>query len=104
MPCHLAVVDGDTVQLAGETIRLVSFDAPGTFRTECESVRVPGEAATERLRDLLNSASEARLSYRPNRDRYQGPLARLSHEGQDVADTMVGEARTTRFHLPERRV
>ncbi|WP_299682536.1 thermonuclease family protein [uncultured Roseobacter sp.] len=88
---RLAVVDGDTVRLDGETIRLIGFDAPETFEAACESERVRGEAATARLRDLLDAASEAQLSFRANPDRYQRRLAQLTLDGKDVAATMVDE-------------
>lgn len=88
---RLTVVDGDTVRLDGETIRLIGFDTPETFEAACESERVRGEAATARLRDLLDAASEARLSFRANPDRYQRRLAQLMLDGEDLAVTVVDE-------------
>lgn len=74
-PSHLTVVDGDTVNFAGQSIRLVGFDTPETYRAECASERRLGEAATDRLRDL----------------------ARLMLDGRDVADIMVGEGLARRY-------
>ena len=57
IPSRLTVIDGDTVRLAGETIRLVGFDTPETYRAQCDGERERGNAATEQLRELLAGAS-----------------------------------------------
>ena len=90
-PGGLSVVDGDTVRRAGQTIRLVGYDTPETYRAECEAERTRGDAATARLRELLAQASSAQLSYLPRQDRYVRDLARLTIDGRDVAATMVRE-------------
>ncbi|WP_306116219.1 thermonuclease family protein [Roseovarius sp. MMSF_3305] len=97
IPSHLTVVDGDTVRLSGQSIRLVGFDTPETYRAECASERRLGDAATDRLRDLLAGASSAQLAYLPRRDQYGRDLARLMLDGQDVADIMVGEGLARRY-------
>ena len=97
IPSHLTVVDGDTVNLAGQSIRLVGFDTPETYRAECASERRLGDAATDRLRDLLARASSAQLAYLPRRDQYGRDLARLMLDGRDVADIMVGEGLARRY-------
>ena len=97
IPSHLTVVDGDTVSLAGQSIRLVGFDTPETYRAECASERRLGDAATDRLRDLLARASSAQLAYLPRRDQYGRDLARLMLDGRDVADVMVGEGFAGRY-------
>ena len=97
IPSHLTVVDGDTVNLAGQSIRLVGFDTPETYRAECASERRLGNAATDRLRDLLARASSAQLAYLPRRDQYGRDLARLMLDGRDVADIMVGEGLARRY-------
>ncbi|KIN69887.1 Thermonuclease [Sulfitobacter noctilucae] len=96
-PNRLTVVDGDTVRLAGETIRLVGFDTPETYRAQCDAERARGDAATERLRELLARASSARLAYLPRRDQYGRDLAQLMLDGQDVADVMVREGLARRY-------
>src|SRR5262249_3940090 len=52
-PGQVVVVDGDTVRIAGETFRLVGFDAPETYRARCPSERELGNRATFRLRQLV---------------------------------------------------
>ena len=102
-PNRLAVVDGDTVRLAGETIRLVGFDTPETYRADCETERARGDAATERLRELLARASSAQLAYLPRRDQYGRDQARLMLDGQDVANIMIGEGLARRYSGGQRR-
>src|SRR5262249_54324097 len=38
-PGQVEVLDGDTIRVAGETFRLVGFDAPETYRARCPSER-----------------------------------------------------------------
>jgi endonuclease YncB( thermonuclease family) len=54
-PGQILVVDGDTVRVEGETYRLVGFDAPETYRAQCQSERELGDRATARLRQLVAS-------------------------------------------------
>lgn len=97
IPSHVTVVDGDTVRLAGQAIRLIGFDTPETYEAQCAAERDLGEAATDRLRDLLARASSAQLAYLPRRDQYGRELARLVLDGRDVADIMVGEGLARRY-------
>jgi endonuclease YncB( thermonuclease family) len=50
---QVEVLDGDTIRIAGETFRLVGFDAPETFRAQCPFEREVGNRATFRLRQLV---------------------------------------------------
>ena len=103
IPSRLTVDDGDTVTLRGQSIRLVGFDTPETYRAQCASERSLGDAATDRLRDLLARASSAELIYLPRRDQYGRDLARLVVDGRDVADTMVSEGLARRYTGGQRR-
>jgi endonuclease YncB( thermonuclease family) len=49
----IEVLDGDTIRVAGETFRLVGFDAPETYRAQCPSERALGNRATFRLRQIV---------------------------------------------------
>jgi len=102
-PRLLTVVDGDTVRLAGTSIRLTGFDAPETYRAQCDAERVRGEAATARLRELIELASTAQLAYLPHQDQYGRDLARLTLDGSNVSDTMVGEGFARRYSGGQRR-
>ena len=103
IPSHLTVVDGDTVRLAGQAIRLIGFDTPATYQAQCAAERDVGEAATARLRDLLAESSSAQLAYLPRRDQYGRDLARLMLDGRDVADIMVSEGLARRYNEGQRR-
>jgi endonuclease YncB( thermonuclease family) len=50
---NVEVLDGDTIRIAGETFRLVGFDAPETYRAQCLSESELGNRATLRLRQLV---------------------------------------------------
>jgi endonuclease YncB( thermonuclease family) len=52
-PGQVEVLDGDTIRIAGETFRLVGFDAPETYRARCPSERDLGNLATFRVRQLV---------------------------------------------------
>lgn len=96
-PSQLTIVDGDTVRLSGQSIRLVGFDTPETYRARCNNERTLGNAATKRLRDLLARASTIELVYLRRKDRYGRNLARLMLDGRDVADIMVEEGFARRY-------
>ncbi len=102
-PRLLSVVDGDTVRLAGATIRLTGFDAPETYRAQCDAELVQGEAATARLRQLINRATAAELAYLSRHDVYGRDLVRLTLDGRNVADTMVGDGFARRYGGGQRR-
>jgi endonuclease YncB( thermonuclease family) len=50
---QIEVLDGDTIRVAGETFRLVGFDAPETYQAQCPSERELSNRATFRLRQLV---------------------------------------------------
>ena len=50
---NVEVLDGDTIRIAGETFRLVGFDAPETYQAQCPSESELGNRATFRLRQLV---------------------------------------------------
>ena len=52
-PGQIDVLDGDTIRVAGETFRLVGFDAPETYRAQCPAERELGNRATFRLRQIV---------------------------------------------------
>ncbi|MEL6388390.1 MAG: thermonuclease family protein [Pseudomonadota bacterium] len=50
----LTVVDGDTLRLNGERLRLIGIDAPETgHRAQCAHERLLGESAKRRLAQLI---------------------------------------------------
>jgi endonuclease YncB( thermonuclease family) len=51
-PGQVEVLDGDTIRVAGETFRLVGFDAPETYRARCPSERELGNRANSGFASL----------------------------------------------------
>lgn len=56
------VVDGDTIWLKGQKIRIADIDAPETHDPRCASEKQLGDRATRRLHELLESGA---ISLRP---------------------------------------
>ena len=86
------VVDGDTIWLRGEKIRVADIDTPEIGSPRCPAEYDLGMRATYRLRDLLN---EGPWSVEPigNRDTdsYGRSLRVLTRSGQSIGDVLVGE-------------
>lgn len=80
------VVDGDTVWLDGEKIRLVNIDAP-EVKARCLAERDRAGAATRELASLLHS-QPIRIQRR-GEDRFGRTLAALSTPAGDVGDLLV---------------
>jgi endonuclease YncB( thermonuclease family) len=99
-PGQVEVLDGDSVRIAGETFRLVGFDAPETYRARCPSERELGNRATFRLRQLVagggldlervacSCASETEGTRRCNYGRSCGTL---KARGQDVGTMLIAD-------------
>ena len=83
------IIDGDTLALGSEWIRLLNIDAPESFRSRCERELVMGLKAKERLAALARSGplEVKRHGY----DRYRRTLARVYGGGQDLGQVLVQE-------------
>ena len=93
------VVDGDTIWLDGEKIRLELLNAP-EVQGRCDRERELAARATRRLSALL-SASAFSVS-RTGKDRYDRTLARVTIGGRDVGATLVGEGLAHPWHGQKR--
>jgi len=104
----ITVVDGDTLRIGGESYRLVGLDTPETGRNaKCESERTCGEAATQRLREIVaggslnlervscacRSGSEGTSAC--NHGRLCGVL---KAQGRDVAEILISEGLARRYN------
>ncbi|SFG79907.1 thermonuclease family protein [Methylobacterium gossipiicola] len=83
------VVDGDTVDLAGERIRLIEPDAPEISKPRCNAELAKGLRASGRLRQLLKGPVEIERSGRT--DRYGRTLASLIAPQGNVATILISE-------------
>lgn len=82
------VVDGDTVWIEGEKIRLEGIDAPEP-RGRCYEELIAAAKATERLRILL---TENQFTIkRSGQDRYGRTLARIMLGDRSAGEIMISE-------------
>lgn len=86
------VVDGDTIWIAGEKIRIADIDAPEISEPKCQSELALGNRATARLIELIN-AGPFELKAWPGRDedRYGRKLRVLVRDGRSLGDILVSE-------------
>lgn len=91
---RVVIIDGDTVDIAGERIRILNIDAPETRRSRCEDELVLGLLAKERLAELLRAGpvtiDRCEASGRCE-DRYGRTLARLRTAEGDVGAVLIAE-------------
>ena len=94
--CHVGggyncVVDGDTIWLKGQKIRIADIDTPETHDFRCPSEKNLGDRATRRLQQLLNNGAVSLQSIDRDEDRYGRKLRIVLVDGTSVGDTLVGE-------------
>ena len=86
------VVDGDTIWLEGEKIRIADVDTPEISEPKCQSEYDRGISARDRLADLLN---EGEFDVLPiggrDQDGYGRKLRVLVRNGQSIGDQLVRE-------------
>ena len=85
------VVDGDTIWLGGQRIRVADIDAPETHEPRCAEEQELGNRATLRLRQLLNGGAVSVQAIDRDEDRYGRKLRVVLVDGRSVGDTLVGE-------------
>ncbi|WP_322597079.1 thermonuclease family protein [Sphingomicrobium arenosum] len=94
--CHTGggrncVVDGDTIWMRGENIRLANIDAPETHSPRCSREKELGDRATRRLHQLVNGGAVSLRSIDRDQDRYGRSLRIVLVDGEDVGATLVRE-------------
>ena len=85
----IVMIDGDTIDIAGERIRIINIDTPETFRPRCENELVLGLKAKQRLRELLDSGPITIV--RENKDYWGRTLAYVLAGEQDVGEQLIKE-------------
>ncbi len=92
------VVDGDTIWLDGEKIRMADIDAPETEQAKCASERALGNQATRRLMALLNSGTVSIESAGDrDTDQYGRSLRIVMVDGRSAGDVLVSEGLARRW-------
>lgn len=84
------VVDGDTFYYGQDKVRIANIDAPETHPPRCAAEARLGDAATHRLRDLLNSGEINLSGIDRDEDIYGRKLRNVSVGGADVGATLIG--------------
>lgn len=84
---QLYVIDGDTFDINGTRIRIAGIDAPETHPSRCPEEARLGQAATEKLAELLRGTPLWISGTRT--DRYGREVRTVRVAGVDVADTMI---------------
>ena len=85
------VVDGDTLYLEGQKIRLAGIDSPETHDYGCPEELALGDRATDRLQELLNGGAVTLSSIDRDEDVYGRKLPEVAVDGSDVGDTLISE-------------
>lgn len=97
---YTCVVDGDTIWLDGQYLRLQSYDTPEPYNNICggQAEVALAHRASARLLQLLNS--NAFTVDNGGKDRYGRTLATIRIAGRDVGDILIEEGLARRW--PER--
>lgn len=85
------VVDGDTFRLGGDKIRIADIDTPELHPARCAYEQALGEAAKQRLLDLLNAGPFDLKSIDRDTDRYGRKLRVVMRGGRSLGDILVAE-------------
>ncbi|TBF89122.1 thermonuclease family protein [Rhizobium leguminosarum] len=87
-PQNVIVIDGDTIVVQGEHIRLEGINAP-ELKGKCREEKVRALRARSRLAQLL---TDAKIDIeRDGFDRYRRTLALVAVEGEAVGDVLMRE-------------
>ena len=88
---HTCVVDGDTIWLSGEKIRMMGYDTPEPTTNICGGFREIdlADRASRRLIELLSGTNVT--IERWGVDRYDRTLAVVRIDGVDVGDILIAE-------------
>ena len=96
---EIRVIDGDTVVINAETIRILNIDTPEIRHAQCDAERRLGLVAKHRLEVLLSAeppvvkrGDKGRMT-----DKYGRTLAVLSVAERDVGDILVAEGLARRW-------
>ncbi|MFC7399622.1 thermonuclease family protein [Chelatococcus sp. GCM10030263] len=83
----IIAIDGDTLVVGGEHIRIIGLDAPETYQAHCSAELRLGQRATNYMRSMVPGGIDIQRT--DKRDRYGRSLAHVYFHGEDVAAIMV---------------
>ena len=85
------VVDGDTLWVGGEKVRLADINAPETDQARCPAERALGEQAKRRLLTLVNAGPFSLETEGRATDRYGRALRVARRGGRSLGEQLVRE-------------
>ncbi|WP_137136599.1 thermonuclease family protein [Rhizobium sp. FKY42] len=90
---RIYAIDGDTVDIDGERIRIANIDTPEIDGAQCAAERQLGLLAKERMRELVREKPLRifRGDHGRKVDRHGRTLARIEVKGRDVGETLIRE-------------
>jgi endonuclease YncB( thermonuclease family) len=91
------VVDGDTIWIKGEKVRIAGIDAPETHEPKCPREAALGRAAADRLHALLNSGTVTATRADRDRDPNGRLLRNVSVDGRDVGQALIAAGVARRY-------
>ena len=93
---EVRVIDGDTIRLGRERIRIIGIDAPETEnRARCNAERRLAALATMTLVDII--MGETLEIQRDGKDRFGRTLAYIRVRGADVGEMLIRAHVAVRF-------
>lgn len=98
------IVDGDTIWYRGTKIRIADIDTPEVSRPACAREARLGDAATARMRALLNEGAFTLAANPQGRktDRYGRALRVAMRDGESLGMTLVREGLAEKWGGPRR--
>jgi endonuclease YncB( thermonuclease family) len=91
------VVDGDTFWLDGEKIRIANIDTPEIHPSRCAREEQLGQAAKQRLLELLNAGDFALQTGTRDVDIHGRQLRTVSRGASDFGETLISEGLARRW-------
>lgn len=85
------VIDGDTIWLEGQKIRIADINTPEVSKPACPAERELGERATSRLTSLLNEGGFSLKLVDRDEDRFGRKLRVMTRDGESLGATLVAE-------------
>lgn len=86
------VIDGDTIEVDGQRIRMVDYDTPEIGEPKCASEAALGHRATLRTLALLNSGTvEITKTIGRDVDQFGRKLRLVTVDGRSIGATLISE-------------
>lgn len=92
----IVVIDGDTIDVNGERIRIANIDAPEIRGAKCDAEKRLGIVAKHRLEQLVQAGRLEIIPGDPKngrvRDRHGRTLATIRIDGDDVGEILIRDS------------